>query len=100
MLENQPSMKPVFFNCKNSHPKIIDCIRVDGASDEGPSHEVVDSETGKVNEIKLKNNLSLAIDAYVSRVDGSPCSETRIKLFHGSDSGSYQLIRQYLELKS
>ncbi len=41
MLTNEPSLKPVFCNCETGQPKIIDCIRVDGAADEGPALEVV-----------------------------------------------------------
>lgn len=148
MLQREPSLKHVFYNCETGHPKLIDCIRVDGASDEGPAHEVVqyfwtdwhffqgkvvtlltarssgssylnrvelqngclslghantfipstlggssmDFETGKVDKLKLKHNLSLAIDAYISRVDGSPCDETNIKLFQGSESSNIQSI--------
>lgn len=32
---------PIFSNKSGNSPKEIDCIRVDGASDEGPAHEVV-----------------------------------------------------------
>ena len=154
MLEKEPSLKNIFYNCETGHPKLIDCIRVDGASDEGPAHEVVqyfwtdwhfnqgkvvtllttrssgssflnrvelqngclslghantfipstlggscmNSETGQVDEQKLKHNLSLAIDAYISRVDGTPCGETKIKLFQGSDSCKIQSICTGLEI--
>ena len=128
------------------------CIRVDGASDEGPSHHevqflwteqhlvsgsyatvvtcrnsggsylnrvelqngclalghanlcipstlggsCVDSATGKIDEKKLKHNMDLATDVYLSRVDGSPCGETTIRLFKGADSSKRQRIRPYL----
>lgn len=154
MLEKEPLLKHVFYNCETGNSKIIDCIRVDGASDEGPTHEVVqyfwtdwhfqqekvvtlvttrssgssylnrvelqngclslghantfipstlggsciDSQTGKVDEHRLKQNLSLAIDAYISRVDGTPCGETNIKLFEGSDSSGIQSICTSLEI--
>ena len=133
-------------------PKQVYCIRVDGASDEGPSHHevqflwteqhlesgsyatlatcqnsgasylnqvelqnrclalghanlfipstlggsCVDSATGKIDEKKLKHNMDLAIDVYLSRVDGSPCGETTICLFKGADSSERQRIRPYL----
>ena len=32
---------PIFYNKSANSPKEIDCIRVDGASDEGPAHDVV-----------------------------------------------------------
>ena len=35
------SLRPVFFNTATGNEKAIDCIRVDGAADEGPSHEEV-----------------------------------------------------------
>jgi hypothetical protein len=148
MLAKEPLLKHVFYNSETGHPKLIDCIRVDGASDEGPAHEVVqyfwtnwhftqgkvvtllttrssgssylnrvelqngclslghantfipstlggscmDPKTGKVDKQKLEHNLSLAIDAYISRVDGSPCGETNIKLFRGSDSSNIQSV--------
>ena len=39
MLQEKGELSSVFF--QNSHPKPIDCIRVDGAADEGPWHEEV-----------------------------------------------------------
>ena len=38
------------------------------------SGSCMDPTTGKVNE-KVKQNLSLDIDAYIHRVDSSPCGE-------------------------
>ena len=35
-------LKPVFYNIEKYTPKaIINCIRVDGASDKGPNHKEV-----------------------------------------------------------
>ena len=119
----------MFFH--SAQPKPIDCVRVDGAADEGPSHEVaplvtkssgssyfnrvelqngclalghsntfipstlggscMDVATGKVNEEKHKKNLDLAIDAYIKRVDRSPCGDTFIRLYKGPLSHAYQL---------
>ena len=39
MLEGKPELSLIFFN--DSHLKPFDCIRVDGATDEGPWHEEV-----------------------------------------------------------
>ena len=39
LLESVDGLHPVFFNLSTNLPKSIDCIRVDGACDEGPSHE-------------------------------------------------------------
>lgn len=131
--------------------KQVDCIRVDGATDEGPSHESVqywwtlwhitqskvvtlvttrvsgsscvelqngclslghantfipstmagsciDRDTGHINQDKLKENLNLAISAYISRVDGCPCGGTTIKLTKGCDSQCYQEMQKDLDV--
>lgn len=58
-------------------------------------------DDGKVNETKLKENLSSAIDVYLSRVDGAPCASTEIHLFCGTDSEAYQnenkLVKVFLK---
>lgn len=41
MLENSTEMAPAFINPSTSSQESIECIRVDGSSDEGPSHEEV-----------------------------------------------------------
>ena len=148
MIQAKDKLSFVFFH--NSDPKPIECIRVDGATDEGPSHEEVqfwwtvrhieekkvatlittrssgssylnwvklqngclahghsntyipstlagssmDPTTGKVNDEKVKENLSLAIDAYIH--DNCPCGETSIHLFKGTPSDAYQLKRAKL----
>ena len=130
----------MFFNLSNDLSKSVECIRVDGASDEGPSHEgvqfywtahhlskgkivtlvtsqsmgssylnwvelqnrclslghantvipstlkgsCVNLETGAVDSTKLKENLDSAIDAYISRVDETPCGNKTIQLYKGS----------------
>ena len=132
----------------------IHCIRVDGATDEGPSHEEVqfwwtqhhlfrskvatlvtsrssgssylnrvelqngclslghsntfipsnlagswiDPHTGKISQSKLIENLHLAIDAYISRVDGCPCGTTTISLYKGADSAHYQTMHDKLHI--
>lgn len=38
MLECQDSVKAAFINPLSATPKQIECVRVDGATDEGPSH--------------------------------------------------------------
>lgn len=40
-IEKQPEVQPVFVNPLTESRKVIECIPVDGASDEGPSHEEV-----------------------------------------------------------
>ena len=37
-------------------------------------------DTGELNEVKLRINLSLATDAYFSRVDGCPSGQASIHL--------------------
>lgn len=41
MLSSQPEFHSVFNNATTGCPKRIECIRVDGATDEGPSHDEV-----------------------------------------------------------
>ena len=152
MLQMQPSLQPAFINPVTKCPKEIECIRVDGASDEGPSHEEVQfhwtarhlqignyatlvtsrnsgssylnrvelqngclalghanlfipstlrgscisSDTGKVDQEKLKCNMNLATEVYINRVDGSPCGETVIHLFKGADSTEKQKTRLFI----
>ena len=152
MLEGKEVLKSAFFNPETGCHKAIDAIRVDGASDEGPSHEEVqfywterhflknklatvittrssgssyknrvelqngclsrghsntfipstiaglntDRETGAVNKEKLKENMNLAVDVYISRVNGCPCGNSIIHLFRGADSSKQQLQREKL----
>lgn len=56
-----------------------------------------DNETGAINQAKLKENLNLAITAYISRVNGCPCGDTNIQLFQGSDSSHLQDISSSLD---
>jgi hypothetical protein len=41
MIEQKPEVKPAFINNKTNKPKEIECIRVDGAGDQGPLHKEV-----------------------------------------------------------
>ena len=43
MLETQIELAPAFLNLHTGTPKSVECIRVDGALDKGPSHEEVQS---------------------------------------------------------
>lgn len=38
ILESKEELKPIFFNMHTGCPKAIECIQIDGASDEGPVH--------------------------------------------------------------
>ena len=55
-------------------------------------------DTGEVNKQKLEENMNLAIDAYISQVDGCPCGETQIQLFRGADSSELQSVREKLHV--
>ena len=41
MLEKVPTIQPAFLNPQIDNAKQIECIRVDGATDEGPSHQEI-----------------------------------------------------------
>ena len=41
ILEEEPTFKPMFINPANNERKLIECVRVDGAADEGPIHDEV-----------------------------------------------------------
>ncbi len=43
-------------------------------------------DTGSLDQDRLKNNMELAMDAYISRVDGCPCGDTVIQLYKGAIS--------------
>lgn len=45
---------------------------------------------GNVNSENLKENLSSAIDVYISRVSGAPCGSKQIELYCGARSTEYQ----------
>ena len=60
-----------------------------------PWASCVDSATVKIDK-KLKRNMDLATDVYLSPADGSPCGEITIRLFKGADSSERQRIRPYL----
>ena len=145
MLKTKDELRPVFFDAETNLPKEVECIRVDGGHDEGPSHCEVQYwwtahhlkfETtatmvtarnsgesyknrvelqngcvalahanlfipstlngscitrGKIDQSILKENLSSAIDVYVSRVDGAPCNSTELHVYRGADSEEYPL---------
>ena len=149
MLSEQVELREAFINPETHHPKNIECIRVDGATDEGPSHDEVrflwaarhlkeaklvtlvssrssgssylnrvelqngclalghsnlfipstlngtnfSLESGQVDMERVKQNLEMATDVYIKRVNKSPCGETVIHLFKGSDSSEYQKMR-------
>lgn len=152
MLESKEELKAAFYNHETGSPKAIDCVRVDGAADEGPSHHEVqfywcqrhilknkfatlvttrcsgasylnrvelqngclsrghaatfipstlagsciNPNTGSIDQDKLCENMNLAIEAYISRVDKAPCGDTVINLYRGAESTEEQDIRKKL----
>ena len=56
----------------------------------------IDPDTGNVNDAKLAENMNLAIEAYISRVNQSPCGDTVIQLYRGADSKEDQEVRKKL----
>ena len=56
----------------------------------------VDPQTGSIDKEKLAQNMNLAIDAYISRVDGCPCGTSKIHLYRGADSSEQQKLRKKL----
>ncbi len=140
-------------NPTTNKPKQIVCVRVDGASDEGPSHLKVQfwwtefhmtnsnyitfvstrssgssylnrvelqngclsqahsnifipstikgsctSESGVINQVKLKQTLEAATDVYINRCDQCPCGDTVIHLYKGADSSILQDLRALLHI--
>ena len=154
MLSVSNELQPVFQNVATGVSKEIDCVRVDGAADEGPSHHqvqywwtewhvrqgklatllttrssgssylnrvelqngclslghsntfipstlagsCVDGDSGKRDDRKLRENLSLAITAYISRVSGCPCGDTTIQLFEGSTIEEHHITSEKLDI--
>ena len=148
-LQTLPYLSPVFTNPTDDLPKVIECVRVDGGNDEGPSHEEVqffwtarhietptvttlvttrssgasylnrvelqngcmalahanlfipstlagsclDSTTGKVDPVKFRNNMQLATEVYINRVNGCPCGKGTITVIEGTDSAKHQELR-------
>ena len=56
----------------------------------------VDSTTGAVDKDKLKENMMLAVEAYVNRVNGCPCGNSVINLYPGAVSTEHQEVREKL----
>lgn len=70
MLEQKEELSAAFLNPETDENKAIDAIRVDGASDEGPSHEEVQSlwhpSRGKVATIVTTHNSG---SSFLNRVE-------------------------------
>lgn len=53
----------------------------------------IDTETGKMHKERVQSNMVKATEIYISRVNGSPCGETRIHLFKGADLSKNRKLR-------
>lgn len=150
MLESMDELKPAFFDPVTGRRKVIECIRVDGATDEGPSHEEVQfmwaarhtstgtvatlvtarnsgssylncvelqngclalahanlfipsilagscMDSSKINREKYEENMNLATEVYINRVNRCPYGDTVINLYRGADSAEGQETRKYI----
>ena len=56
----------------------------------------INQDTGEVDDVKLRTNLSLATDAYISRVDGCSCGQASIHLYRGVDTSEHLEVHQEL----
>ena len=56
----------------------------------------INPETGVVDNEKLRENLDLAIDAYICRVNGTSCGNTTIQLYKGAKDSEQVRIRENL----
>lgn len=54
------------------------------------------NDHGKIDNHRLCQNLSDAIDVYISRVQGASCGDARIYHCRGADSSDYQDLREKL----
>ena len=56
------------------------------------------NDGNKINQEELQENLSSAIDVYISRVNGAPCGATDIQLYLGASSSEYQQENNLLKI--
>lgn len=56
------------------------------------------SETGAIDQNRLKENLELAREVYINRCNQCPCRDTVIHLFRGADSSKFQELRPLLNI--
>ena len=71
-------MKPAF-NRHTVKKKLIKCVRVGSATDKDPTHEeVINQATGTVDQDRLRINMELAMDVYISQVNHCLCGDTQI----------------------
>ena len=51
--------------------------------------------TGKIDKQKYENNMQLATDVYINRINQAPCGDTIIHLYRGANSLEHQETRKY-----
>lgn len=72
MLETLPEVEPAFYNPLTGQRKLVECARVDGATDEGPSHEEVQFMWTARHQILEKATIATARNSgssYLNRVE-------------------------------
>ena len=57
-----------------------------------------DPNTGQLDDQRLNTNMELAMDIYISSVNGAPCGDSQIHLFKGADSSEKQELRKHVLL--
>ena len=55
----------------------------------------MDNATGKINKKRYVENMNLATNVYINRVNNCPCGDSVIHLYHGADSHLQQDTRKY-----
>ena len=53
-------------------------------------------DTGKLDNDRLKANLTTAMKVYIERVNGAPCGTSNIHLLAGADSSDAQNLRKHV----
>ncbi len=74
VVENEPEINPAFMNPLTRKEKLVECIRVDGATDEGPCHEEVARHISRPTVVTLVTARNSG-SSYLNRVElqnGSP----------------------------
>jgi hypothetical protein len=54
-------------------------------------------DCGKIDNLKLEQNLNDAIEVYISRVDRASCGDAKIKLIHGQKCPRNQELRKHFQ---
>ena len=67
MLEEKDELKPDFIDLSTGETKSVECVRVDGAGDEGPTHEEVQFYWTRRHLLKIK--VATLVTSYLNRVE-------------------------------